>query len=160
MTEIIVRERCAGMVCPWIMGFGETRGVKMRGALTHEKLGELGETLRQRLRAMRDRVVEELRQSDNERYVQLADRVHDTGDESVADLLADVNLLVIDQHIREIKDIDAALLRIATHAYGACIDCGTDIEYERLKAYPTAERCLSCQSRHERSHLQPHRPTL
>jgi RNA polymerase-binding transcription factor DksA len=132
----------------------------MTQGLTHEAIGELGRMLRQRLCVMQDRVVEELRQSDNEQYIQLADRVHDTGDESVADLLADVNLLVIDQHIGEIRDIDAALLRIATHSYGVCIDCSTDIEYERLKAYPTAKRCHACQLHYEQSYTQPHRPTL
>lgn len=157
MTEIIAWARRARMVSE---DFAEIRGLLMTQELTHEELGELGRMLRQRLRALRDRVAEELQHSDNEQYIQLADRVHDTGDEAVAYLLADVNLMVIDQHIREIRDIDAALLRIATHSYGVCIDCSADIEYERLKVYPTAKRCHACQLRHEQSHIQPHRPTL
>ena len=34
-------------------------------------------------------------------------------------------------------------------AYGKCVDCGDAITYERLDAYPTAKRCITCQSRHE-----------
>ncbi len=31
-----------------------------------------------------------------------------------------------------------------------CIDCGEQIEPNRLRAMPTAARCVACQSRHER----------
>lgn len=132
----------------------------MAEGLTHEQFGELEGILRQRLREVRDRVAEELRRSDNEHYIELAERVHDSGEQSVADLLADVNLLVIDQHIQEIREINAALGRISDEIYGVCVDCGTDINYERLKVQPTAKRCHACQVRHEQSHVQPHRPTL
>jgi RNA polymerase-binding protein DksA len=52
----------------------------------------------------------------------------------------------------ELRDIDAARERIAAGRYGQCIDCGADIAFERLKAQPTAARCVACQTRYEKTH--------
>ena len=46
--------------------------------------------------------------------------------------------------IREIKQIGEALKRISEGTYGACSQCGGDIDPKRLKALPTATRCISC----------------
>ena len=46
----------------------------------------------------------------------------------------------------ELGDIDAALKRIQTGTYGQCSDCGIAIPPARLQAYPTAKRCIHCQS--------------
>lgn len=50
----------------------------------------------------------------------------------------------------ELGDIDAALKRIQAGTYGQCTDCGVTIAPERLNAYPTAKRCLDCQTVAER----------
>jgi RNA polymerase-binding transcription factor len=46
--------------------------------------------------------------------------------------------------IREIQQIGEALKRIAEGTYGVCSQCGEDIDPKRLKALPTATRCISC----------------
>ncbi|PUE43075.1 TraR/DksA C4-type zinc finger protein [Limnohabitans sp. Bal53] len=46
----------------------------------------------------------------------------------------------------ELGDIDAALERIQAGTYGTCTDCGVSIPPARLNAYPTAKRCIDCQS--------------
>ena len=46
--------------------------------------------------------------------------------------------------IREIQQIGEALKRIAEGTYGVCSQCGGDIDPKRLKALPTATRCISC----------------
>lgn len=46
--------------------------------------------------------------------------------------------------IREIQHINEALKRIAEGTYGVCSQCGGDIDPRRLKALPTATRCISC----------------
>jgi DnaK suppressor protein len=46
----------------------------------------------------------------------------------------------------ELGDIDAALERMDAGTYGQCTDCGVTIPPERLNAYPTAKRCLDCQT--------------
>jgi len=52
----------------------------------------------------------------------------------------------------ELRDIETARERIASGHYGECIDCGVEIGFERLKAQPTAVRCLACQTRYEQTH--------
>jgi DnaK suppressor protein len=49
----------------------------------------------------------------------------------------------------ELGDIDAALERIDAGTYGQCTDCGVSIPSARLSAYPTAKRCIVCQTRKE-----------
>ena len=46
----------------------------------------------------------------------------------------------------ELGDIEAALERIQAGTYGTCTDCGVTIPAARLHAYPTAKRCIDCQS--------------
>ena len=49
----------------------------------------------------------------------------------------------------ELGDIQAALERIELGRYGTCTDCGQTIAADRLNAYPTAKRCIGCQTRKE-----------
>ena len=46
--------------------------------------------------------------------------------------------------IHEIHQIQEALKRISEGTYGICAHCGEDIDPKRLKALPTATRCISC----------------
>lgn len=116
----------------------------------------LGEE-RSRLRAL---IREELLRNDAEQYGDLAGQVHDTGDESVADLLADVNISVVGRLIQELRDVEAALERINMGSYGICEDCGITIPFTRLSAYPTARRCTADQERHEKLFAEENKPTL
>lgn len=124
----------------------------MTEALADSQVNELKQSLKSRFRALREEIRQELLASDNERYIDLAGQVHDFEEQSVADLLVDVNLATIDRHIRELQDIDAALLRIANNEYGVCLDCEEPIGYERLKVEPAATRCHDCQERHEHTY--------
>jgi RNA polymerase-binding protein DksA len=132
----------------------------MASGLSAQHASELKTVLKRRFDELWSEIKQELLQVDNERYVELVEKVHDRGDESAAALLADINLAIVDHHIKEIQAIDAALVRMAQGLYGTCDDCADGIGVERLQAYPTAKRCHPCQSRHEESYLQPRRPTL
>jgi len=46
----------------------------------------------------------------------------------------------------ELGDIEAALERMGAGTYGQCADCGVTIPSARLNAYPTAKRCIDCQT--------------
>jgi DnaK suppressor protein len=46
--------------------------------------------------------------------------------------------------LREIRQIREALRRIAQGGYGICVQCGEPIDPKRLKALPTATRCIAC----------------
>ncbi len=105
--------------------------------------------LRTRLDVLRRAIHEALLRSDTETYGELAGRVHDAEEEALADLLTDVNLAEISRDVQEIRDIDAALRRIASRTYGACLDCGEPIDPHRLGIHPTAKRCLDCQRTYE-----------
>ncbi len=72
-------------------------------------------------------------------------------DEAIADTIVDTDNAIIGLHLQNARDLNAALDRIQTGVYGVCIDCGADIAYERLSAYPTAKRCIKCQSLHEKT---------
>ncbi|MFO7593262.1 MAG: TraR/DksA C4-type zinc finger protein [Pseudomonadota bacterium] len=120
--------------------------------LSDEQLAELKQTLEeQRLQFRRD-IREELLRSDNEQYGELAGQVHDAAEESVADLLSDINSAVISMSIKALREVEAAQERMREGYYGRCEDCEVEIPYERLKAYPTARRCVTDQERYERLH--------
>jgi DnaK suppressor protein len=46
--------------------------------------------------------------------------------------------------LQEISQIRDALKRIAEGGYGVCAQCGELIDPKRLKALPTATKCISC----------------
>ncbi len=120
--------------------------------LTENQVHEFKKILDKRFFELREEVRQELLRTDDQTYIELAGQVHDLGEASVADLLVDLQFAEIDKHIREIRDIDAALMRIAAGKYGVCTDCKTGIEVERLRAYPTAWRCHRCQVSHEHNY--------
>lgn len=128
--------------------------------LDKSEIRELKTRLEERDRELREEIRQKLLQSDQEHFIDLAGQVHDLEDESVATLLVDLGLAVIDMLIEEVRAIDAARMRMATGAYGSCADCGDEIAIERLRASPVVQRCTLCQSRHEREHAGPKHPTL
>jgi RNA polymerase-binding protein DksA len=83
-----------------------------------------------RSREIRDELRHELDADSSEQAVDLAD------DEALAG--------VDDVLRREISEIRQALLRIENGSYGSCANCGNEIGENRLKALPTATRCINC----------------
>lgn len=129
--------------------------------LTRQQLAKLQRELDANYRLLLEEVRSELEATDNQQYAELVNRdPTDPGDASIGDLLASLNLTAIDRHIGELRDIDATRARIAEGSYGTCVDCGVDIGFERLAAYPTAKRCLPCQQLHERVYASAGTPTL
>jgi RNA polymerase-binding protein DksA len=128
--------------------------------LNEKQLSEFKKTLEERYAELREEIRQELLDSDEEHFIDLAGQVHDLEEESVADLLIDLDLAEIDRHVDEVREIDAALLRIARGAYGVCAECGDEIEVDRLRAHPTARRCEPCQANFERNHVGPKHSTL
>lgn len=130
-------------------------------ALSQAQLSKLTKALDQRYESLLEEVRDELETGENQQYIELIGRTPaDSGDESVGDALADLNLGIIDRHIQEIRDIEAARVRIKDRSFGACIECKADIVFERLLAYPTAKRCITCQQQYERTYAHAGTPTL
>jgi DnaK suppressor protein len=83
-----------------------------------------------------------------------------TDDDALADAAAEMDVAMVIRESRELQEIEAALARIADGSYGICADCGGEIGSARLKANPTAKRCLHCQENSERARGQMHTPRL
>lgn len=127
-------------------------GITMNDQPDPQRIERLRENLMRRRRDLQEDIARTLERSGEERNQALAGAVRDEGDASVADLLVDLEMRGIERQRAEIHEIDAALRRMAEQRYGRCEDCGRDIEPERLAAYPTATRCIECQSAHESHH--------
>src|ERR1039458_3180581 len=65
----------------------------------------------------------------------------------LADAVAELDVAMVIRESHELQDIEAALARIGDGSNGICIECGGEIGRARLKADPTAKRCLACQIR-------------
>jgi DnaK suppressor protein len=129
-------------------------------ALTEQETRELrGEIERRRgaliadLRADAERVR-------NDRFEDLAGAAPDPGDESVATLIADLGHANMGRDLSELRGLEAARTRLAQGTYGVCAVCGGDIGFERLRANPTAVRCVDCQRLHEKTFAGPSTSSL
>lgn len=130
-------------------------------ALTRPQLEQLGQKLKADYQARLREVRDELQNSGNQHRIDLLNgEPGDAGDESMANALADFNLAILDRHIDEIRDIEAALQRIRRDEYGVCIDCGEAVSFPRLMAYPTAKRCIVCQEQREKQYAQEGHPKM
>ena len=129
-------------------------------ALNEQERNELKAVLEQRHRALVEEIRAELARSDDQHYVDLAGRVADSGEAAVADLLVDLDAAMTDRDVRELREVEAALARLREGGYGECADCGAEIEVGRLRANPTATRCLRCQTLHEKAFAHTRTPSL
>ncbi len=80
----------------------------------------------------------------------LGERAADSADESLLQSLSSTNEALIQQNVQDVHDIVAARGRVTAGTYGECTDCGEEVGYQRLLAYPTAKRCIDCQREHEK----------
>jgi DnaK suppressor protein len=128
--------------------------------LSEEQLAQLKEMLQHRYLELQEEVRGELERSGNQHYADLAGSVADPGDESVADMMVDVDAALVDRQVNEMREVEATLKRLAELDFGDCIECGGEIGFERLMALPTAERCVRCQELHEKTYSHEPNPTL
>jgi len=130
-------------------------------ALTPSQIDQLAKKLNENLQTLLREVRSELENSgDQHRIDLLNNEPGDSGDESMANALADFNLAILDRHIDDMRDIEAALQRIKNGEYGVCTDCGVDVAFARLQAYPTAKRCIVCQEKREREYAHEGQPKM
>jgi RNA polymerase-binding protein DksA len=105
--------------------------------------------LKSRQALLREGVREEKADSDSERDRRRGREVQDRGDEANTDQWRETNAAMIDHNEVELQGIQAALSRMASGTYGLCVNCGEPMGFERLQAWPLANRCLDCQSQAE-----------
>jgi len=129
--------------------------------LNQSQLDQLVKKLNEDNQALLREVRNELENSGDQHRIDLLNsEPGDIGDESMANALADFNVARLDRQIQGMRDIEAAFQRIKDGEYGVCIDCGDDVGFDRLQAYPTAKRCIVCQEKREREYVQEGHPTM
>jgi len=124
----------------------------MKAHLTEEQVLELKAQLLARREERREELRKELlaeydKDQDNKTT---AHEVRHGGEEYFEKLLNDVVGEISDLRVQEIRDIDAALQRVASGRYGTCLYCEEPIGFERLQAFPVAKLCLECKADDER----------
>jgi RNA polymerase-binding transcription factor DksA len=128
--------------------------------LTDQQAKELRGILETRRNALLAELREDAARTREQPYAEHAGPAPDSGDESVATLIADLEQADVTRDLDEFRALEAARERVKDGGYGECIDCGNDIGYERLKAFPAALRCVRCQDRREKTYGGNPKPSL
>ncbi len=106
----------------------------------------LKKMLLDRKRKMWNDLRDELFRKLGKEYNTQFDNPHDIEELAIIDMLEDTGMAVVDIRRVELEQMDTALRKLDDGTYGACGDCGEEIEEERLKVIPFAEYCLRCQA--------------
>jgi DnaK suppressor protein len=123
--------------------------------LTSSDIQSVENKLNERKKAVLEEVRKELDERENQHLASvMGNHPGDSGDVSLADWLADLNILRVDRQVRELREIEAKLAQVKDGTVNECVDCGKEIGLQRLLAYPTAMRCVVCQEKHE--HIYQH----
>ena len=128
--------------------------------LTPTQMRELELLMLRRREVCLEEAVAERAREHGQSMADVAGEVPDTGDESVAALVTDIEHTMAERHVSELHAIDRALAQMKERAFGLCSDCEGEIGFARLKAFPTATRCTACQTIRERTYAHEATPTL
>jgi RNA polymerase-binding transcription factor DksA len=79
----------------------------------------------------------------------------DEAEDALLDELDSISGELDDREAHLADEIVAALERMRTGEYGICVDCGQEIEVERLRAIPWTLRCAVDQSRFDEGARAP-----
>jgi RNA polymerase-binding transcription factor len=101
---------------------------------------------RQRLLQMRKTLLQEVRDAQIASRELGQDGVPDLGDMSSTTYSRDVLLNLSQTQQQMVRDIDAALERIASGEYGICMRCEEEIAPRRLDVRPFSRYCIDCKS--------------
>ena len=124
-------------------------------ALTRNQIDEFERLIKERRQQLVTELLEDVARARDESYADVAGSVTDLGDEALADLLSDLDNAEVARDMRTVRELEAALARIADGSYGSCAECDGEIGLERLRAYPTAMRCIKCQEVYEKTYAHP-----
>ena len=120
-------------------------------ALTSMQSSEIATRLDAFDREIQDQIRAAGPQMERESFSDLAGTVYDAGDESVATTIEELSHLHMERYASELRQIQRARKRLAEGEINECIECGDDIGYPRLRAYPVATRCIHCQTQYEKT---------
>jgi DnaK suppressor protein len=121
-------------------------------ALNPQQLQQLHHAVEARRAALLTELREDVERARRDRSEDLVGKVGDSGDESVATLIADLDHAEVGRDLTELRALEAARTRLTDGSYGTCADCGGEIGFERLRVNPAAVRCVECQRVHEKTY--------
>ena len=77
--------------------------------------------------------------------------LNDEGDHASANNNSMVESAIVEQQMKELKEIEVALGKISNGEYGICEMCEDEIGFQRLKVKPHAVYCIDCREIAEKS---------
>jgi RNA polymerase-binding transcription factor DksA len=119
---------------------------------TDEQLIQLKAALHKRYLDLQEEVRNELAHTKDVRDFETAEYLNNIPD--------DIDTALVDRQINEMRELEMSMKYLSELEFGECIDCGNEIGFERLLAYPSAQRCVRCQNQYEKSFLQESNLTL
>ncbi|MFN7925638.1 MAG: TraR/DksA family transcriptional regulator [Bryobacteraceae bacterium] len=94
---------------------------------------------------------EELSQSSGLREDIRIERAADELDSIQNAAIRDLAVVQLHRDAGLLRQVEAAMARIANQSYGICLDCDGDISRNRLMALPWATLCIRCQEQADAS---------
>ena len=119
---------------------------------TDDQLAQLKTAMQKRYLELQEEIRRELEHADSGRSIDLG--------ESLSNIPDDIDTALVDRQIIEMRELEMSLKYLMELEVGDCIDCGNEIGFDRLLAYPSAQRCIECQQRYEKAYPHESTPTL
>lgn len=102
------------------------------------------------LRQQRDALVQALHarthHGDTPQELALDNAFASTDERAEAASMNETDIAQLNHDMQSLRQVDAALARMAAGSYGDCAQCGAPVALPRLLAEPSATRCLDCQA--------------
>jgi len=105
------------------------------------------------LHTERNRIAEMLEQTQNASKLDDAEGRADEVDVTNDLATAETYYAVSENLEKKLHEIENAMRRLASGAYGLCRECEEQIPMKRLIAMPSAEFCIQCQAENERGRI-------
>lgn len=119
----------------------------MPSALTSRQIDDLKQLLQVRERQLQATLEAELHVEDP---THASITASSDADWITDDVAADALINNAERHSAALDDTHLALDKVADGTYGACERCSAPVGYARLLAYPSARRCMTCQTHYEK----------
>jgi RNA polymerase-binding transcription factor len=102
------------------------------------------------LRRKKSSLLQDLMESHMHMQTITDERESELEESAQKDLITRLTSRLKDRDQKTIRDIEAALERMAAGDYGLCENCGDEIGIGRLRALPMAELCIDCATTREK----------
>ena len=111
-----------------------------------------------RLTELKDKVMAEVERIENkllsEQVMVVNQNSGDEVDSANDEIIKHAELRFATRETLYLKKLRKTMKHMDTDEYGLCDDCGEKITFQRLKARPTSNMCITCKEESERDELQ------